>query len=108
MQVHYQCHSRSKRHETIQMTPGNEHLQGRMNGLEGALCNAVRHSTIFMTRFFSVFFSFFDFLFLCFVLFFYFIFLFVLGGNCKDRGQRQGDGKINGTGKHDAKATKNQ
>lgn len=42
----------------------------------------------------------------CFV--FYFIFLFVLGGNCKDRGQRQGDGKINGTGKHDAKATKNQ
>lgn len=42
----------------------------------------------------------------CFV--FYFIFLFALGGNCKDRGQRQGDGKINGTGKHDAKATKNQ
>lgn len=116
MRVHYQCQSRGKRHEARQMTPGNEHLKVGMHRLEGALYYSMGHSATFMTRFFSVFFFSFSvffsflcfFLFLCFVLFFILNFYLFFGGNGKDRGQRQGDGKINGTGIPDAKVTKNQ
>lgn len=53
------------------MTQGNEHLQVKMSGLKGCLCDPTGHTTASTTAFFSLFLSYFAY-FLCFVWFWFF------------------------------------
>lgn len=55
------CHNRNQRFPTRPMTHGNEHLQVKMCGLKGALCDSLWHTTASTVRLFFRFLFFFSF-----------------------------------------------
>lgn len=74
------------------MTLSNEHLQVKMHGLQGKLCDSLGHPTTFMTKLFFIFIFVWV---LCFVLFLSFLLNFALfwGTGYKDRGRYEGTGR---------------
>lgn len=83
-----QC-SRSQRSQTKPVTQGYQHLQLKMNGRKGKLCDSAGHTTASMIRLTVKFY-------------------FVLGGSLMGKGQKQVFKEINETQMHDVKLTKIQ